>query len=635
MKNFRKYIIYLFILVTFVLKGQPTGYTNVGSEAFTGSDGGTITEKGNGNTWVGATRTTSFNDFEFTSTKWTGSSTGGTAGAIIFRWTNSSNFYAITYQNAGHRRVIAIKKNNLDNSNTTNALASVTVGSNVAIKVRVVGDSIKVDIGNNGSWEMAVKDGSHSSGSIGFMKNGRWDDGVKWETATWAQVVSCTVGAASSSPTVCVNSIMTSITHTTTGVTAVTSSTGLPAGVTASYVSNTVTISGTPTASGIFNYEITLTGCTTKATGTITVNAQPGLATASNGSRCGTGTVSISVTSVPVGTTIDWYAAASGGAVLAGGTGTTAFTTPSIAATTTYYAQTRNTTTGCVSASRTAVIATVNPLRTVSVASSVQTLCVNTELIDITHTTTEVTAITSSSGLPEGVVVGYGSNTITIIGTPTEIGVFNYTITPNGCGIATATGTITVEECITLPVELIYFKGEQKDTLINLNWETASEINSDYFEILHSIDNINFQIIGKVNTSGNSNVSKKYNLPHSYPEHGVNYYKLRECDIDGNYSDYKSIFVEFKIIRQTYDFIIYPNPNNNVSVNLKTNYIGEINIQIFDVEGKSVYQELINVTNQKVNLIENINLRPGIYNILINSSNNYFSIKHIKLIIRQ
>jgi hypothetical protein len=35
--------------------------------------------------------------------------------------------------------------------------------------------------------------------------------------------------------------------------------TGLPAGVTASWVSNTITIGGTPTA-GTFNYSIPLTG---------------------------------------------------------------------------------------------------------------------------------------------------------------------------------------------------------------------------------------------------------------------------------------------------------------------------------------------------------------------------------------
>ncbi len=49
--------------------------------------------------------------------------------------------------------------------------------------------------------------------------------------------------------------------------------TGLPAGVTGNWAANVVTISGTPTASGPFNYTVTLTGgCgTVTANGTITV----------------------------------------------------------------------------------------------------------------------------------------------------------------------------------------------------------------------------------------------------------------------------------------------------------------------------------------------------------------------------
>ena len=78
-----------------------------------------------------------------------------------------------------------------------------------------------------------------------------------------------------------------------------------------------------------------------------------------NGSRSLAGTVSLSATTA-AGTTVDWYANATGGNVLSGGSGTLSFTTPSISATTTYYAQARNSTTGCVSSSRTAVVATVN-----------------------------------------------------------------------------------------------------------------------------------------------------------------------------------------------------------------------------------------------------------------------------------
>jgi hypothetical protein len=86
-----------------------------------------------------------------------------------------------------------------------------------------------------------------------------------------------TVSAASASPSVCINSPMTAITHTTTGATGIGTPTGLPTNVTASWANNTITISGTPSVANTFNYSIPLTGgCgTVNATGTIRVNALP------------------------------------------------------------------------------------------------------------------------------------------------------------------------------------------------------------------------------------------------------------------------------------------------------------------------------------------------------------------------
>jgi hypothetical protein len=197
-----------------------------------------------------------------------------------------------------------------------------------------------------------------TSGSGAFTLTGS-NNGCT-NTATTASVsvgANRTVGAASSSPTPCINTVMTSITHATTNVTGIASSTGLPAGVTAAYASNVITISGTPSASGTFNYTITPTGC---------------------GSATATGTI------------------------------------------------------------------TVGPNRTVGAASSSPTPCINTVMTSITHATTNVTGIASSTGLPAGVTAAYASNVITISGTPSASGTFNYTITPTGCGSATATGTITV-----------------------------------------------------------------------------------------------------------------------------------------------------------------------------------------------
>ncbi|MBC7606101.1 MAG: T9SS type A sorting domain-containing protein [Burkholderiales bacterium] len=125
---------------------------------------------------------------------------------------------------------------------------------------------------------------------------------------------------------------------------------------------------GTPATSALQNpiiqyssagtYAVTLAATNYNGTDTITlagyitVTAYPTVLTVSPASRCDSGTLTLSATANAG--TLNWYAAVTGGAVLATGT---AFTTPSLSTTTTYYVGATN---GNCNSTRTAVIATVN-----------------------------------------------------------------------------------------------------------------------------------------------------------------------------------------------------------------------------------------------------------------------------------
>jgi hypothetical protein len=221
----------------------------------------------------------------------------------------------------------------------------------------------------------------------------------------------------------------------------------------ASWSANTITISGTPTpTNGTFNYTITLTGgCgTVTKTGTIIISFPN---TIILGSAAGTNSQTIcintSITPTSYNTTDATGATVTGlPAGLSGIWSSNVYTisgAPTVSGTYTY---TVTTTGGCGVASITGRY-NVTPANTFTLTSAAgtntQSVCVNSSLANITYSTTGATNVTVT-GLPTGVTSSWAANVLTISGTPTATGTYNYTMTTiGGCGPTTATGTITVK----------------------------------------------------------------------------------------------------------------------------------------------------------------------------------------------
>jgi hypothetical protein len=81
-------------------------------------------------------------------------------------------------------------------------------------------------------------------------------------------------------------------------------------------------------------------------------------------------------------------------------------------------------------------------------------------ITDITYSTTGATGA-SVTGLPAGVNGSWSANVVTISGTPSESGTFNYTVTlTGGCGTVTANDTLTVNICTkTLNLSSVLLEG--------------------------------------------------------------------------------------------------------------------------------------------------------------------------------
>ena len=111
-------------------------------------------------------------------------------------------------------------------------------------------------------------------------------------------------------------------------------------------------------------------------------------------------------------------------------------------------------------------------------------------------------------------------------------------------GGTTGTFNIWLSTPQALPVELVSFEGQNIDEINFLDWETASESNSDIFEIEWSVDGEFWRPIGDVKAAGNSTESITYNFKHEDYQKGLNYYRLVQIDYNGDSKIYGPIAID-------------------------------------------------------------------------------------------
>ncbi len=178
-------------------------------------------------------------------------------------------------------------------------------------------------------------------------------------------------------------------------------------------------------------------------------------------------------------------------------------------------------------------------------------------------------------------------------------------ISPTGIGGPTGSAII-------LPIELLYLTAtltEAGEAL--LLWETASEQNTDYFEVQRSQDGQAFESIGIVDAKG---PYYKYSFKDFFPYKGINYYRLKVYDFDGNYSYTYMVNVNttesgFKLLS------VKPIPTiDKVNVVFNSNYDDFLRIEIFNLLGEVVIRKEIQARKGTMELdLDMEQLESGVY----------------------
>ena len=326
-----------------------------------------------------------------------------------------------------------------------------------------------------------------------------------------AKTIALSSAAGTNSQTPCINSAIANITYATTGATGASVS-GLPAGVTGTWAANVLTIAGTPSASGTFNYTVTLTGgCgTVSTTGSIVVNIPIPMINyatydASTGMLVVNGTDFLPLSGVANDIDVTKFS------LKGQANGIFTLTSPNVEIT-----------------SSTSFTIPLNA----NDKAAVNLLLNNNGPASKDATIYNLAAAEDwNKGIPTSAVIADLIN--------------NWIIVSNAD--------------IVLPISLISFTAKPRNNNVLLSWKTLREHHNNYFKLSHSTDGINFKLVAKVNAAVDGAIENTYAFIHQNPANGNNYYRLEQIDLDGTVKDLGIQQVKFSITLSQ-EVKVYPNP---------------------------------------------------------------------------
>ena len=158
-----------------------------------------------------------------------------------------------------------------------------------------------------------------------------------------------------------------------------------------------------------------------------------------------------------------------------------------------------------------------------------------------------------------------------------------------------------------LPVELSSFSAVVQGRVVTLNWNTATEVNVNRFEVERSLpvehgERGDWTKVGVVNAAGNSNAPIDYMFTERLNKTGKFVYRLKMVDNDGKVQYSRSVNTEVAAPKSFALLQNYPNPFNP---NTKISF--EIPVQT------SVKLMVYNSTGELVRVLENGMLEAGVY----------------------
>ncbi len=183
-------------------------------------------------------------------------------------------------------------------------------------------------------------------------------------------------------------------------------------------------------------------------------------------------------------------------------------------------------------------------------------------------------------------------------GTPVEFSEFNFPAGfPYFYGISVVTNQGIISIGAGFPVTWSSLDASKTDGGMKVSWETASELNNDFFAVERMMPGGTFVEMGQVEGVGTSDVPQAYSFLDADAPEGKLFYRIRQVDLDGAV-DYSNTIEAFNIDG---GFRLFPNPvKDYVTIALPESYYPGGRVILRDLRGAAVKEVSFTNTTEVV-----------------------------------
>lgn len=169
---------------------------------------------------------------------------------------------------------------------------------------------------------------------------------------------------------------------------------------------------------------------------------------------------------------------------------------------------------------------------------------------------------------------------------------------------------------IALPIELSNFSARLiNDEQVEIDWQTALEIDADYFEVQRSANGADFTTIDRLAALGRPGSYETYD---EEPLSGVSYYRLKQVETNGqhHFSRVEKIEIERKAIKS---LRLSPNPTHlNSFANITATENTTATLKVISLQGMIHRNETVAITEGFNKFELNVNrLSAGMYVVMV------------------